>query len=53
MGSALRHGSTLGGRPPAPVALSGHRFALDDIQDAYDTFSRAAETKALKVVLKA
>lgn len=30
-----------------------HRFALDDIADAYDTFGRAAETKALKVLLTA
>jgi alcohol dehydrogenase len=30
-----------------------HRFALSDIIDAYDTFSRAAETKALKVILSA
>ena len=30
-----------------------HRFALDDITSAYDTFGRAAETKALKVILTA
>lgn len=30
-----------------------HRFSLDDIVDAYDTFGRAAETKALKVILTA
>ncbi|MGW9630098.1 zinc-dependent alcohol dehydrogenase family protein [Agromyces sp. NPDC055520] len=30
-----------------------HRFALEDIIDAYDTFGRAAETKALKVILTA
>ena len=28
-----------------------HRFALDDIVSGYDTFSRAAETGALKVVM--
>ena len=28
-----------------------HHFKLDDIMDAYDTFGRAAETKALKVVI--
>ena len=28
-----------------------HRFALDQFEAAYDVFSRAAETKALKVVL--
>ena len=30
-----------------------HRFSLEDIMDAYDTFGRAAETKALKVILQA
>ncbi|HEY0247884.1 MAG TPA: zinc-dependent alcohol dehydrogenase family protein [Gryllotalpicola sp.] len=30
-----------------------HRFELGDIVDAYDTFGRAAETKALKVILNA
>lgn len=30
-----------------------HRFALSDIMDAYDTFARASETKALKVILQA
>lgn len=30
-----------------------HRFSLDDIMSAYDTFGRAAETKALKVILTA
>ena len=29
-----------------------HRFALDDMLAAYDTFGRAAETKALKVILE-
>jgi alcohol dehydrogenase len=28
-----------------------HQFKLDEVMDAYDTFGRAAETKALKVVL--
>jgi alcohol dehydrogenase len=28
-----------------------HRFDLDDIDEAYDVFARAADTKALKVVL--
>ena len=28
-----------------------HRFELDQFEEAYDVFSRAAETKALKVVL--
>jgi alcohol dehydrogenase len=30
-----------------------HRFALNDIEAAYDTFGRAAETKALKVLMSA
>ena len=30
-----------------------HRFSLEDIMSAYDTFGRAAETKALKVILTA
>ncbi len=29
-----------------------HHFTFDQFLDAYDTFSRAAETKALKVVIK-
>ena len=28
-----------------------HHFDLDDIEEAYDVFARAADTKALKVVL--
>jgi len=31
--------------------LSTHRFGIDEMQDAYDVFSRAAETGALKVAL--
>ncbi|HEY8524433.1 MAG TPA: alcohol dehydrogenase catalytic domain-containing protein [Acidimicrobiales bacterium] len=34
-----------------PVAFTSHRFALADAMDAYDTFARAAETDALKVVM--
>ena len=34
-----------------PTRLITHRFTLDQILDAYDTFSRAAETKALKVII--
>jgi alcohol dehydrogenase len=30
-----------------------HTFKLIEIIDAYDTFGRAAETKALKVVMQA
>ena len=29
-----------------------HRFALSDVMSAYDTFGKAAETKALKVAIK-
>ncbi|WAA67581.1 zinc-dependent alcohol dehydrogenase family protein [Microbacterium oxydans] len=36
-----------------PSGFVSHRFALADIESAYDTFGRAAETKALKVVLNA
>ena len=32
-------------------ALCTHRFGLDEMQDAYDVFSRAGETGALKVAL--
>lgn len=34
-----------------PRKLITHRFALDQILEAYDTFGRAAETHALKVVI--
>lgn len=36
-----------------PKKLITHRFGLGQILDAYDTFSRAATTKALKVVIEA
>jgi alcohol dehydrogenase len=36
-----------------PKRLITHRFPLDRILDAYDTFGRAAETKALKVIIEA
>lgn len=36
-----------------PAQLITHRFPLDRILDAYDTFGRAAETKALKVIISA
>ncbi len=38
------------GRLPAE-RFATHEFSFDDVMDAYDTFSRPAETKALKVVL--
>jgi alcohol dehydrogenase len=36
-----------------PKRLITHRFKLDHILEAYDTFGRAAETKALKVIIEA
>ena len=35
----------------AMPGLITHRFGLDEMQDAYDVFSHAAETGALKVAL--
>jgi alcohol dehydrogenase len=35
-----------------PAKLITHRFALDDVMKAYDTFGNAAREDALKVVLK-
>ncbi|MEP7035750.1 MAG: alcohol dehydrogenase, partial [Actinomycetota bacterium] len=34
-----------------PDKFVSHRFTFDKILDAYDTFSRAAQTKALKVII--
>lgn len=36
-----------------PALLITHRFKLDQIVDAYDTFGRAADTGALKVIIEA
>jgi alcohol dehydrogenase len=36
-----------------PAGLITHRFTLDHILDAYETFSKAAEKKALKVIISA
>jgi len=36
-----------------PSQLITHRFALDDIMNAYEVFSNAAKEKALKVILAA
>jgi alcohol dehydrogenase len=36
-----------------PKLLITHRFKFDKILDAYDTFARAAETRALKVIIEA
>jgi len=35
-----------------PAQLVTHRFALDDVMKAYDTFGNAAKEGALKVILK-
>ena len=37
---------------PADLFVS-HTFDLDDIEEAYDVFGRAAQTQALKVALNA
>ncbi len=42
---------TAGKLDPAPLIT--HRFTLDRILDAYDTFGRAAESRALKVLIAA
>jgi alcohol dehydrogenase len=34
-----------------PEKFVSHRFTFDNIIDAYDTFGRAADTKALKVII--
>ncbi|PID52907.1 MAG: alcohol dehydrogenase, partial [Micrococcales bacterium] len=36
-----------------PEKFVTHRFALGDMEEAYDTFSRAAQERALKVILSA
>ena len=36
-----------------PTRLITHRFKLDQIIEAYDTFARAADTHALKVIIAA
>ena len=36
-----------------PACLITHRFRLDQILEAYDTFGRAADTHALKVIISA
>ena len=44
---------TVQSRKIDPMRLITHRFKLDQILDAYDTFGRAAETQALKVIITA
>ena len=36
-----------------PKRLITHRFKLDNILDAYETFAHAASTQALKVIIEA
>ena len=36
-----------------PKLLITHRFKLDEILDAYETFGNAAKNKALKVIIEA
>jgi alcohol dehydrogenase len=36
-----------------PTQLITHRFKLDKILDAYETFGNAANTRALKVIIEA
>ena len=36
-----------------PTRLITHHFKLDQVLEAYDTFARAADTKALKVIISA
>ena len=44
---------TVQSRKIDPKLLITHRFKLDRILDAYDTFGRAASTQALKVIIEA
>jgi alcohol dehydrogenase len=44
---------TVGSHKIDPKRLITHRFKLDQILDAYDTFGNAARTKALKVIIEA
>jgi alcohol dehydrogenase len=44
---------TVQSRKIDPKLLITHHFKLDHILDAYDTFGRAADTHALKVVIEA
>ena len=44
---------TVASRKIDPKRLITHRFGLDRILDAYETFGNAAKTKALKVIIEA
>ena len=43
---------TVGAKKIDPKLLITHRFKLDKILDAYETFGNAAKTKALKVIIE-
>ena len=45
--------SMLGARKLDPKRLITHRFKLDRILDAYETFANAASARALKVIIEA
>ena len=44
---------TVASRKIDPKLLITHRFKLDQILDAYETFGHAADTRALKVIIEA
>jgi alcohol dehydrogenase len=44
---------TVQSRKVDPSRLITHRFKLDKIMDAYETFGHAAKTNALKVIIEA
>jgi alcohol dehydrogenase len=44
---------TVASRKIDPTLLITHRFKLDGILEAYETFANAAKTKALKVIIEA
>jgi alcohol dehydrogenase len=44
--------NTLRSRKIDPKLLITHRFKLDQILDAYETFAHAADTRALKVIIE-
>ena len=44
---------TLRARKLDPKRLITHRFPLDRVLDAHDTFGHAADTQALKVIIEA
>ena len=44
---------TLRGNKLQPKRLITHRFKLDQVLEAYETFAHAADTHALKVILEA